>query len=747
MVKKKQSLTQAPIVEKIIQSDYCDEMSSSFVNYSVSVITDRAIPDVRDGLKPVHRRILYAMHTMGIHNSGPHKKVARIVGTTMGAWHPHGDASIEGALVHMAQPWCYNTPLVDGHGNYGSIEGDPAAASRYIEARLSKYADDVMLSNLNQNTIDFVPNYDNTTVEPTVLPSTIPNILIGGTEGIAVGMASKMPTHNLGEVIDATIAMIDNPKIADSEIMEYIKGPDFATGGIIVNKSELAEVYKTGQGRIRIRGRVKVTDGDRGKKNIVITEIPQPMIGAIDSFMDTVAELSRSKVMPDVIDIKNLSDKNGINIVIELKKDADIDYNLSVLYKKAKLEDTFGYNATLLSNGIPAVMPITRILSEFLSFYRETLTRKYQGLLAKEKKQAEIKEGLIKAIDVIDTIIEILRGSPDVETAKKCLTKGVIANIAFKTKTAKTQAQKLAFTEAQALAILDMKLQRLIGLELDVLVKELKTHQKNIDEYSSLLKSKTKMSNKMKSEMLAVKKQYAHPRHTDIIDAAPVTIKTLEVKPEKMFAIVNRFGYIKLIDEATYNRNEANIQKDSKYIIEVMNSGALYVFTAEGKCHQIKASAIPVGKYADKGVPMETISTLTSKETAISIVSDLHSKSKLLFVTTNGFIKAVPMSEFITSRRTIDATKLFGDKVIAVQPAKNETVILITKNKMAVAFSADGVSTMKKNAIGVIGIKLEPKDVVTAVVITSEDNFTLDNKTYAVKGVAGKRGSKGKQLA
>lgn len=746
MAKKKTNESDAPIQENIIQADFCDEMSAAFVDYSVSVITDRALPDVRDGLKPVHRRILYAMHTMGIHNSGPHKKVARIVGDTMGKFHPHGDASIEGALVHMAQPWCYTHPLVDGHGNYGSIEGDPAAASRYIEARLGKYADDVMLGNLNQNTVDFMPNYDDTTVEPTILPAAIPHILIGGTDGIAVGMASKMPTHNLGDVVDATIAMLDNPKITDEEIVNHLNGPDFATGGIIVNKSELAEVYRNGQGRIRIRGRVHIEDAERGKKNIVITEIPYTMIGAIDAFMDAIAELVRNKSMPDVADIKNLSDKDGVRIVVELKKDADVEYNVNMLYKKAKLEDTFGYNATLLSNKIPSIMPITRIIREFLDFYRVTLTRKYKGLLDKEKKAAEIKEGLIKAVDVIDTIIEVLRGSTKVEMAKKCLMKGEITGIKFKTKTAEREAKKLCFTEVQADAILEMKLQKLIGLELDALTKEYNTHLKNITEYSALLSSKTKMSNKMRSEMLEIKKKYAAPRKTDIIDAAPIVIKAPEVKPERMYVLVNRFGYIKMISEDTYNRNAANIAKDYKYCTEVMNNGTVYLFTAEGKCHLAKATSIPVGKITEKGVPMETISALSNGENVIAVLSDIAPKAKFLFGTTSGMVKLVPVSEFAASRRTIDATKLTGDNVVIVAPVKDETIIMVTKSGQSVAFAADGVSTMKRNAVGIIGMKLEPKDMVIAIYATTNDTIEHDGKTYSLKSITGKRGSKGKPL-
>lgn len=746
MAKKKNQQPTAPAKEDIVQTDFCDEMSHSFVDYSVSVITDRAIPDVRDGLKPVHRRILYAMHTMGIHHSGPHKKVARVVGETMGKFHARGDASIEGALVHMAQPWCYNHPLVDGHGNYGSIEGDPAAASRYIEARLGKYADDVMLSNLTVNAIDFVPNYDDTTIEPTVLPATIPHILIGGSDGIAVGMASKMPTHNLGDVVDATMAMLDNPKITDEQLVDYLHGPDFATGGIVVNKSDLAEVYKTGQGRIRIRGRVRVEDGERGKKNIVITEIPYTMIGAIDAFMDTIAELSRNKMMPDVTDIKNLSDKDGVRIIVELRKDADVEHNINILYKKAKLEDTFGYNATLLSNKIPAVMPLSRIIREFLEFYRETLTRKYKSLLETEKKRAEIKEGLIKAVDVIDTIIEVLRGSTRVEIAKKCLMKGEITGIKFKTKTAEREAKQLCFTEIQADAILAMQLQKLIGLELEALTKEHNTHLKNINEYTALLNSKAKMSNKMRTEMLDIKKKYAQPRKTDIIDAAPIVIKAPEIKPEKMYVLVNRFGYIKLITEDTYNRNAANIAKDYKYCTEVMNTGTVLLFTAEGKCHMLKASAIPAGKMNEKGVPTETISTFSAGETLIAVLSDINPKTKLLFGTENGMVKLVPMSEFAVSRRTIDATKLVSDKLLIVQPVKDDTIVMVSQSGQAVAFAASGVSTMKRNAVGIIGMKFDSNDAVDAIYATTADSIEYDGKTYAIKSVTGKRGSKGKPL-
>lgn len=747
---KKKNIATEEIVEDIIATDYCDEMSSSFIDYAVSVITDRAIPDVRDGLKPVHRRILWAMKSLGLSSTGDYKKSARVVGETMGKYHPHGDASIYDAMVHMAQDWCYNHPLIDGHGNFGSVEGDDAAASRYTEARLSAISEEILLSDLDKGVVDFIPNFDNKEKEPTVLPAVIPNILISGTDGIAVGMACKMPTHNLGEVIDAATAMIDNPKIKEDKLFEYIKGPDFATGGIIVNKSELPEIYKNGAGRIRVRGKVKIEAGERGKINIVITEIPFTMIGGIDKFMDTVADLVRAKVMPDVVDIKNFSGKDGVRIVIELRKGADAQQYINLLYKKAKLEDTFGYNAMLLSNGVPAQMSLHRIVTEFLDFYRETMTRKYKTLLDREKKSAEVREGLITAVDCIDTIIEVLRGSNVISTAKKCLTKGVIDGIKFKTKTAEKQAKKFCFTERQADAILEMKLQKLIGLEMTVLEKELAKSKKNIEIYSGLLSSKVKMSHKMKADMLEIKQKYAKKRKTEIIDAEAIVIKKPEIKEEKVYALVNRFGYIKLVDVATYERNIENIPADYRYVCEVMNTGKLYIFTEGGKCHQIKVMDVPMGRYNDKGVPLEQVSSLTTNEIAVAVVSDYKPKEKLLFVTGKGYVKKVAISEFDTTRKTTDATKLGkGDGVLFVAPIKDKKmVVLVSEQKLCVAFEISGVSLLKKATIGIIGMKLADKDKLAfATVLGDENTFLMNEKEYNLSKLdTGKRGTKGKKI-
>ena len=748
MAKKKQVIEEE-IIEDIIPTDYCDEISTSFIDYAVSVITDRALPDVRDGLKPVHRRILWAMKNLGLSSTGDYKKSARVVGETMGKYHPHGDSSIYDAMVHMAQDWCYNHPLVDGHGNFGSVEGDDAAASRYTEARLSAITEDVLLADLDKDTVDFIPNFDNKEKEPTVLPACIPNILISGTDGIAVGMASKMPTHNLGEVIDATVAVIENPKLKEEKLIEYIKGPDFATGGIIVNKSELPQIYQSGAGRIRVRGKIKVEDGDRGKTNIVVTEIPFTMIGCIDKFMDTVADLVRAKVMPDVTDIKNFSGKDGVRIVVELRKGADVQQNINILYKKAKLEDTFGYNAVLLSAGVPYQMSLLRIISEFVDFYRETMTRKYKYLLNREKKSAEIKEGLITAVDCIDTIIEVLRGSSVVPMAKKCLTKGIVDGIKFKTKQCERIAKKFHFTEAQADAILDMKLQKLIGLEMTTLIKELEKSKKNIELYSGLLSSKTKMNNKMKSDLLEIKKKYAVKRKTEIVDAEAIVIKKPEIKEEKVYSLINRFGYIKLIDEATYERNKESIPNEYR-CSEVMNTGKMFVFTAGGKCHLIKASAVPMGRYNDKGVPLEQVSGLTTEEESICVVTDFKMKEKLLFVTESGLVKRVPLSEFDPTRKTTDATKLAdGDKLIYVGIIRDkQNIVIISKENMCVAFDCASAKLLKKSSVGIIGMKFDKGDCASFATVTDENgSFVFDEKTYKLSSLgAGKRATKGKKI-
>ena len=474
--------------EKIIKTEYSDTMQKSFINYAMSVIIARALPDVRDGLKPVQRRTLYDMYELGIRYDRPYRKSARIVGDTMGKYHPHGDSSIYDALVVMAQDFKKEIPLVDGHGNFGNIEGDGAAAMRYTEARLQKITQDAMLADLDKDVVDFVPNFDETEKEPSVLPCRFPNLLVNGSEGIAVGMATSIPPHNFGEVVDAMKAYMQNENITTRELLHYVKGPDFPTGGIVCNKDELPDIYETGVGKIKLRGVVEIEKGKNGKLNLVISQIPYTMIGAnISKFLQDIAALYESKKAPEIVDISNQSSKEGIRIVIELKKDTDVDNFKNLLYKKTRLEDTFGVNMIAIADGRPETLGLKSIIAKNVAFQYEVATRKYTNLLNKELEKREIQEGLIRACNIIDLIIEILRGSKDRNMVKTCLTSGVTDGIHFRSKESRIMASQLNFTEKQANAILDMRLYKLIGLEIDALMKEHEETTANIYRYEDIL--------------------------------------------------------------------------------------------------------------------------------------------------------------------------------------------------------------------------------------------------------------------
>ena len=430
--------------ENVIATDYADVMQKSYIDYAMSVIISRALPDVRDGLKPVQRRTLYDMYELGIRYDRPYRKCARIVGDTMGKYHPHGDSSIYEALVVMAQDFKKGKILVDGHGNFGSIEGDGAAAMRYTEARLEKLTQEVFLADLDKNVVDFMPNFDETEKEPQVLPVKIPNLLVNGADGIAVGMATSIPPHNLGEVVDAVKAYIKNNDISVKGLMRYLKGPDFPTGGLVVNKDDLLNIYETGSGKLRLRGKVEVEKVKGGRQQLVITEIPYTMIGAnIGKFLNDVASLVETKKTTDIVDISNQSSKEGIRIVLELKKDADVENLTNMLYKKTRLEDTFGVNMLAVADGRPETLSLKQVIEHHVDFVFEVTTRKYKTLLGKELEKKEIQEGLIKACDVIDLIIEILRGSKSRDQVKKCLVEGITEGIRFKSKASEKAAKNL----------------------------------------------------------------------------------------------------------------------------------------------------------------------------------------------------------------------------------------------------------------------------------------------------------------
>ena len=490
------------VSDRIIKTEYSEVMEKSYIDYAMSVIIARALPDVRDGLKPVQRRTLYDMYELGIKSDRPYRKSARIVGDTMGKYHPHGDSSIYDALVVMTQDFKKGMPLVDGHGNFGNIEGDGAAAMRYTEARLQKLTEEAFLADLDKDVVDFIPNFDETEKEPSVLPVKIPNFLINGSEGIAVGMTTSTPPHNLGEVVDALKAYMLDPDITTEELMRYVKGPDFPTGGIVINQDELLSIYETGTGKIKIRGKVEVEKLKGGKMNLVITEIPYPMIGAnISKFLSDVAALVETRKTTDIIDISNQSSKEGIRIVLELKKDTDIENLKNLLYKKTRLEDTFGVNMLAISGGRPETMGLKQILAANAEFQFQVATRKYNNLLAKELEKKEIQEGLIKACNVIDLIIEILRGSKDRKMAKDCLVEGKIDGIKFKSKESKIMATQLLFTEKQANAILEMRLYKLIGLELETLINDHEETMANIFRYEDILARKDSMTQVLINEL------------------------------------------------------------------------------------------------------------------------------------------------------------------------------------------------------------------------------------------------------
>lgn len=710
---------------QIIRTEYSDIMKKSYIDYAMSVIVARALPDVRDGLKPVQRRTLYDMHELGIRYDKPYRKCARIVGDTMGKYHPHGDSSIYESLVVMAQEFKKGMILVDGHGNFGSIEGDGAAAMRYTEARLAKLTQEVFLADLDKGVVDFAPNFDETEKEPEVLPVRIPNLLVNGAEGIAVGMATSIPTHNLGEVIDAVKAYMKNSEITTKQLMKHIKGPDFPTGGIVVNKDDLLNIYETGAGKIKIRGKVEVEELKGGKKRLVISEIPYTMIGAgIGKFLNDVASLVESKKTNDITDISNQSSKEGIRIVLELRKDADVENLKNMLYKKTRLEDTFGVNMLAVANGKPETMGLKSIIEHHVDFQFDVATRKYKTLLAKELDKKEIQEGLIKACDVIDLIIEILRGSKSIKEAKACLADGITENIKFKSNISKKMASMLRFTERQATAILEMRLYKLIGLEIEALQAEHEQTLKSIARYEDILNNYDSMAEVIIEDLDAIKKTYARKRRTIVENAEEAVFEEKKIEEQEVVFLMDRFGYARTVDVSTYERNKEAADSENKYIVSCLNTGKICLFTNAGKMHQVKVPDIPYGKFRDKGTPIDNLSNYNSTEEQIVFVCDEGSLSmaKLLFATKQGMLKQVDGSEFQVAKRTIAATKLLEeDEVICVQVVtEGQSIVLQTMNGYFLRFASTEVPEKKKGAVGVRGIKLQKKDELEQVYLLEE---------------------------
>lgn len=715
-----------PAEEKIIKQEYSDIMKQSYIDYAMSVIVSRAVPDIRDGLKPVQRRILYDMGSeLGLDYNKPYRKSARIVGDTMGKFHPHGDSSIYDAMVVMAQDFKREIPLVDGHGNFGSIEGDGAAASRYTEARLQKITQENYLADLEKHVVDYIPNYDETEKEPEVLPVKLPNFLVNGSEGIAVGMTTSTPSHNLAEVLEAEIHLIDNPDADIEELMQFIKGPDFPTGGIVANSKDLKDIYSTGNGKIRIQGRM-IHEKNRQTNRLVITEIPYTMIGAgIANFLNDVAMLVDSKQIPDIVDISNQSSKEGIKIVLDLKKnttDAEAENIKTLLLSKTKLEDTFGVNMLAIADGRPVTMTLKSALEYHIKFLFDINTKKYQTMLKKELERAEIQEGLIKAIDILDAVIETIRGSKTKAEAKECLMTGKVNDIKYRIKKDKETAETFSFTEAQADAILDMKLSRLIGLELEELKKDNEKTKKNIENYTNILNDKICMKEIIKSDLKRIEKEYGSDRKTDIQNIEKAVVKKETVEAFQEVVLMDKFGYVRAVSDVVYEKNKEAADSESKWIIPAMSNDKIVFIAENGMLHTVQANKIPFGKFRDKSIPIDNISTLdTTSDTILyaKAMADMtDSRHNYIMVTNLGGVKRLNGAEFCVKAKNTKYIKLKDNERCTdfLEAGKIEPeVVLVSETGRFLRFSAGDIPEKKRGAGTVAGIAMKDGEQVSDV--------------------------------
>lgn len=744
-----------PIVENIVSMDFAEEMRTSYRDYAMSVIISRALPDVRDGLKPVQRRILYAMKELGLAPDKPHRKSARIVGDTMGKYHPHGDSSIYDALVHMTEDYSLSMPLIDGHGNFGSIDGDSAAAMRYTEARLSGAAM-TMLNHLEKGLVDFMPNFDESEKEPCVLPAMLPNLIINGTTGIAVGMATNIPPHNPVEVINGVIACIDRPGISLEKLMEYIPGPDFPTGGTIINKEEIPSIYETGEGKLRIRAKTVIEPGENGRTNIIVTEIPYTVAGNKTKLVESLAQLMKDKVFDEIYDVRDESGED-IRIIIEVKKDRDADNLLNGLYKKTPMEETYGVNMLAVKDKQPIQFSLKGIIEEFISFQKELYTKEYNHLLNKANARLEIVNGLIRATDVIDLIIEVLRGSKSLAQAKGCLIHGDITDIKFKSEASKKEAMTLDFTESQADAILAMPLSKLIGLEIMKLHEEGDKLTSDITDYMRILGDEKELLKVIKKRLREFAKQFEGNRKT-VLASVENVVYTKKVVIEDVYVLIDKFGYTKCMDQASYNRLTEDTVKEFPYVIPIKSDDKLCVFTANGNLHQIKVSAIPRCKARDKGVLVHNLCKLNDEDVVNYMAFEDLFDSIVLFITAKGFIKLVSGAQFETNRATIASTKLDDDDMLvcvkqlsASEYSSNDNkVVMVTEKEQSLGFMLSEVSEFKKTSRGVKGITLDKGDKVAfgACVSLKDETIKFKGRTVQLKKIrTRKRGQKAQKAS
>ncbi|BAM46139.1 DNA gyrase subunit A [Amphibacillus xylanus] len=698
------------------------EMRTSFLDYAMSVIVSRAIPDVRDGLKPVQRRILYSMNDLGMHADKAYKKSARIVGDVIGKYHPHGDSAVYEAMVRMAQDFSYRNMLVDGHGNFGSVDGDPAAAMRYTEARMSKISME-LLRDINKNTVDYQDNYDGSEREPKVLPARFPNLLVNGTSGIAVGMATNIPPHQLGETIDAILAVSENPDITIDELMEnYIYGPDFPTGGIILGRSGIRKAFETGRGSITIRAKTRIEEQKNGKSTIIVSELPYQVNKA--KLIEKIAELVRDKKIDGITDLRDESDRNGMRIVMELRRDANPNVLLNNLYKQTALQSSFGINMLALVNGQPKVLSLKETLTHYLDHQKDVIRRRTQYELNKAEQRAHILEGLRIALDYIDEIIALIRASNTTDIARE----GLIQN--FK------------LTEKQAQAILDMRLQRLTGLERQKIEEEYEKLLELIKELKSVLENENKLLDIIREELIEIKEKYNDERRTEIVMGGVDFFEDEDLIPEEDIVVcLTHRGYIKRLPSSTYrtqNRGGRGVQGMSthdddfvEHLVTASTHDTILFFTNKGKVYRLKGYQIPEYGRAAKGLPVINILEIEKDEWVNTVISapEFDEDKFLFFTTKHGISKRTSLNQFANIRRNgiIALTLRDEDELISVQLTDGSKDIMIaTRNGYLIRFDEQQIRSMGRSAAGVKGISLRDDDEVVSMEIVEENDYILN---------------------
>ena len=729
---------------KILPIEIASEMKKSYIDYAMSVIVGRALPDVRDGLKPVHRRILFSMSELNLTPDKPYRKSARIVGDVLGKYHPHGDTAVYYAMVRMAQDFSTRGLLVDGHGNFGSVDGDSPAAMRYTEAKMSRLALE-LLKDIDKETVDFVPNFDESLKEPSVLPSRYPNLLVNGSNGIAVGMATSIPPHNLGETIDATVHLIDNPECSVEDLMNYVKGPDFPTSAIIMGKENIAEAYRTGRGKVKVRSRAIIEELPKGRQQIVVTEIPYQVNKA--RLVERIAELVKEKKLEGISDLRDESNRNGMRIVIELKRDANANIVLNNLYKHSQMEDTFSIIMLSLVNGVPKVLNLKEMIYYYVEHQKDVVTRRTKFELNKAEARAHILEGLRIALDNIDAVISLIRGSKTTAEAKE----GLIS--------------KFGLTDIQAQAILDMRLQRLTGLERQKIEDEYSELMKRIEYLRSILADEKLLLGVIKDEIIAIKEKYADDRRTEIRHAeGEINMRDL-IDDEEIAITLTHFGYIKRVPLDTYksqNRGGKGISAMStreedfvKHLVTTTTHSRLLFFTNKGRVFRMDAFEIPEGKRKAKGTAIVNLLQLAPNEkitTLIPVDDSSDEELYLLLATKKGIVKKTKREEFknINKSGLIAIGLRSDDELIDVKITNGEKdVLLVTENGMSIRFNETDIRPMGRTAMGVKGITLSGDDRVVSMNLTDEGHELLvvsekgfgkrtDINEYRVQSRAGK---------